>query len=603
MRGWMVLCSVLSLMAASAFAADEPKLETVPAIAASRITGVTVYQTNALVTRHVDVPAKQGLAELIVGPLPPSTVDSSLYSEGTDGLRVLTTRYRTRVQRENTLEEVRKLEEQIKKLKQQDEETQKQIQTITENLGLLTKLENFTSSSLKEMTDKGLLNAEGVTTLAKYIMEGRTAKAQEQVQLQQKLAASHEQQQYLQREMSKISAGSDKTIREAVVVVDNEKGVAGAVRLNYVVSAASWRPHYRLRAAKDKDEVQLEYLAAIQQQSGEDWTAVKIVLSTAQPMLNAAPPELAVLEVRTAGRAAQAQAGGQQVSIDGNFLQRSSGDNRKQVEQLRQEAQVFANASNKFDSQARFNTAAAIAQADEIVNEDVVSLKQQAKLRMAAPFLEGQSVTFHLDRSMSVPWRDDEQLIEVVTLSMKPDYFYKAIPVLTPHVYRLANLTNSSKYVILPGEATMYVGTDFVGRSTLPLVAIGEQFTAGFGVDPQLQVSRVLVDKTKGIQGGNQVQSFDYRIAISSYKPEAVKLQVWDRLPHGETETVNVTMVKTSKDPSTDPAYQRDQRTKGLLRWDLTIPPGTSGEKAETITYTFKMEYAREATISNLMSK
>jgi uncharacterized protein (TIGR02231 family) len=230
------------------------------------------------------------------------------------------------------------------------------------------------------------------------------------------------------------------------------------------------------------------------------------------------------------------------------------------------------------------------------------SLRGAAR-RGEAEFVEGHSVTFHLDRQMSVPWRDDEQLIEVVTIAMKPDYFYKAIPVLTPHVYRLANLTNQSKYVILPGEATMYIGTDFVGRSALPLVAIGEQFTAGFGVDPQLQVSRSLVDKTRNIQGGNQVQSFDYRIAISSYKAEPVKMQVWDRLPHGETESVNVTLVKSGKDLSTDSAYLRDDRTKGLLRWDMTVQPGTSGEKAEVITYSFKMEYAREATISNLMSK
>ena len=42
--------------------------------------------------------------------------------------------------------------------------------------------------------------------------------------------------------------------------------------------------------------MQVEYLAAIQQQTGEDWSNVKLVLSTAQPMLNAAPPELLALQ-------------------------------------------------------------------------------------------------------------------------------------------------------------------------------------------------------------------------------------------------------------------------------------------------------------------
>src|SRR5207253_5161625 len=101
--------------------------------------------------------------------------------------------------------------------------------------------------------------------------------------------------------------------------------------------------------------------------------------------------------------------------------------------------------------------------------------------------------------------RNDEQVVEVARFDLTPDYFYKAVPVLTQHVYRLANLTNKSQHVLLPGEATMYLGTDFVGRTNLPLVAIGEQFTAGFGVDPQLQVQRQLVDKTRSTQGDNQV--------------------------------------------------------------------------------------------------
>src|SRR5262249_58403948 len=80
-----------------------------------------------------------------------------------------------------------------------------------------------------------------------------------------------------------------------------------------------------------------------------------------------------------------------------------------------------------------------------------------------------------------------------------PDYFYKAVPVLPRHVYRLANLTNKSKYVLLPGEATMYTGSDFVGRMDLPLVAIGETFTAGFGVQPHLHVQRPMLHKSPAI--------------------------------------------------------------------------------------------------------
>jgi hypothetical protein len=71
------------------------KTEAVPSskAATSLITDVTVYQGQALVTRDVIVPAGEGTVELVVTPLPAQTLDSSLYTEGADGLQVLSTRF------------------------------------------------------------------------------------------------------------------------------------------------------------------------------------------------------------------------------------------------------------------------------------------------------------------------------------------------------------------------------------------------------------------------------------------------------------------------------------------------------------------------------
>src|SRR5215471_3385517 len=78
--------------------------------AKSKIDRVTVYPTNALVTRDVEVPAGAGLIELVVSPMPDQIVPSTMYSEGASGLRVLTTRFSTRQVFEDTSDERRKLE-------------------------------------------------------------------------------------------------------------------------------------------------------------------------------------------------------------------------------------------------------------------------------------------------------------------------------------------------------------------------------------------------------------------------------------------------------------------------------------------------------------
>jgi hypothetical protein len=589
----------------------------------SRVTAVTVYQGNALVTREVDIAAGKGLVEIVVTPLPPQTVDSSLYAEGTDGVRVLSTRYRTRAVREDTREEVRAKEMQIRTMKLEAERLQKEIQVSEQNLQLLNKLESFTGATMQHLAEKGLLNSEATLSLTRYVMEARGDKSAEQVAQQQKLQANAEATEFAARELAELTSGSSRTERDAVIVVD-KTGPAGKVRLNYLVTAATWRPQYRFRAGAEKDPVQLEYLAAIEQQTGEDWTGVDMTLSTAQPQLNATPPELLALDVTVVSRAAVAatppaqsgQGGGMGGMMGGrgmaNMMSGPQGGVNRFPEQgfrdksrdLRQKAQIELLGNRNDTGKAFINEAAALEQADELLaRKDDAADNEDAQAPAAPPAAtaahEGPSVTYHLRSRLTIPSRNDQQLIEVARIETKPAYYYKAVPVLTSHIYRLADLANSSDYVLLPGEATMYVGSDFVGRMNLPLVAIGEKYTVGFGVDPQIQVSRVLLKKSRTVQGGNQVHNYEYRITVGSYKSEPVTVQVWDRLPRAEAEAIAVSLVEPAPKLSNDPAYTRDGRTQNLLRWDLTVGPGQTGEKSATIAYQFKLEFARDVAIAN----
>ena len=213
------------------------------------------------------------------------------------------------------------------------------------------------------------------------------------------------------------------------------------------------------------------------------------------------------------------------------------------IKNYRSLAQQENNLRNDGTSNELWNLASSLEQARDLVV--ATDRKKSARGGPRGVKHEGPSVTYHLSARLTVPSRNDEQVIEVARLEMNPDYFYKAVPVLSPHVYRQANLVNKTTHVLLPGEATMYHDKDFVGRMNLPLVAIGEQFTVGFGAEPQLQVSRQMMDKSRTMQGGNQVLKYEYRILVSSYRQDKVKLQLWDRLPQAENETMTITLVKT----------------------------------------------------------
>jgi hypothetical protein len=400
-----------------------------------------------------------------------------------------------------------------------------------------------------------------------------------------------------------------------------------------------------VRAGKVSEDVQVDYLANLMQHSGEDWNQVKMTLSTAQPMLNASPPELCMLQpilvMRGAPGAPPMPGGGAFASPFANSyapdaLAKKAAISRGNAAQINagqmmggmgmgggglQGGQMMGGqgmaggqmmggmggVQAQKDADRFLNEAASLEQNLDLMRsraEVLSDAKSKKSLRGVGPAgTDGPSVTYHLQSKLTVPSRNDEQVIEVVKLNLTPKYYYKAVPVLNTHVYRLADLINKSEHILLPGEATMFQGTDFVGRMPMPLVAVGEEFTAGFGVDTQLQIQRQMIDQTRSTAGGNQVLKYEYRILVSSFKSAPVQLQVWDRLPKGETESVGVILVKATPDLCKDGIYLRESRPNNLLRWDVEVPANCNGEKAFPINYEFRMELDRQMAITGFKSK
>jgi hypothetical protein len=615
MRRWyfgsvVILCLVVltvigSNLFSSGKAPAEPK-QTASKFARNRIDKVTVYPNSALVTREVEVPDGEGLVELVISRLPNRIVPSTIYSEGADGLRVLTTRFSTRQVLEDTSDERRKLEAEQEKYVVIATRIDSEIVTLQKNIELLNKLEATTQA--KDRT------GDEIITVSKYVMEQRVEKAKEMVALQDQKRLNGIQLNFIQRKMGELGRGSGKMERDAIIVVDRETGKGGTIRLNYLVGSVSWHPEYKLRAGKIKEDVQLDYLASLRQHSGEAWNHVKMTLSTAQPMLNASPPDLGMLQPVLVARG---QPGAPPMPTANMppppvFAQPvpAAELNMKALELRDKAVRNFRSGKimDQQDANKFLNDAAAWEQNLELMQTkaDILALlnKKGAK---GQPTMnantDGPSVTYHLPSKLTVPSRDDEQILEVMKLKLAPKYYYKTVPVLNANVYRLADLVNRSEHVLLPGEATMYQGTDFVGRMAMPLVASGEEFTAGFGVDTQLQIQRQMIDQTRSTQGGNQVLKYEYRLLVNSFKNQPVQLQVWDRLPKGETESVNVTLVKSSPELCKDGLYLRENRPNNLLRWDVDVPANCNGEKALPITYEFRMELDRQMAITGFQSK
>ena len=566
-----------------------PPIEDVPAPqpAESRIVAVTVYRGIALVTREVRLPEGKGTHEVVVTPLPARVVHGSLYSEGGDGLRILTTRGRVRAVREDTRKDVRALEAEIRTLQTEGRKLQAALQAGKSDLEFLQKLEGFTAQRPAARPSDDV-DAPGAVGLAKYVMETRGAEVTKQADLETRIAANTEAVGFAQQRLAERTSGITRTETDAVIVVDKPNAPASTIRLSYLVSASDWRPQYRIRAGGEKEPIRIETLAAVEQQSGEDWSDVAVTLSTAQPSLSAAPAELLPLKVATYG-------------IDGEESPEDRTPATAMVEaragQVRAQARVEFLGHDAQAGGALLNQAAALDQTAELLSKDAPESAPGASSSG-----DGPNVTYHLRGTLTLPSRRDSQLLEVGRFEVAAEFFAKATPVLSPRVYRLARVINTGESVILPGDASVYVGTDFVGRMALHQVAAGEPFILGLGVDPQIQIGRRLVTKTRTVQGGNQVMTYEFRTIVRNFKTTPVALQVWDRLPKPDDDSVAVSLVEAKPELSADPLYQRIFRPDNLLRWDLTVPPGTIGEKALPITYRFRVEHAKQVALDYLHS-
>ncbi|RZJ85123.1 MAG: mucoidy inhibitor MuiA family protein, partial [Massilia sp.] len=92
----------------------------------------------------------------------------------------------------------------------------------------------------------------------------------------------------LKRDLAKVQASTRESRSMTVAVAVRQPG---KILLTYQVNRAGWKPVYRASLDANASTVELERMAAISQKTGEDWSRVKLRLSTGQPNLSAQAPD------------------------------------------------------------------------------------------------------------------------------------------------------------------------------------------------------------------------------------------------------------------------------------------------------------------------
>lgn len=564
---------------------------------------VIVYRGQALVSRTIEVELPKGNSELVVQKLPKEIVPESLYAQALGDVTVTSVRYRERAVKEDTREEVKQLDAEIEKVQAELRHAEANLALIRKNMETLLQLQSFTVAAQSSDLNRGVLQFEPLEKLVGLIEAKRGEYHGNALELDDEIIELNKQLELLQRKLQKLQAGRSRTEREAVLVVNNPGKKKAAIELSYLVNNASWLPQYNLRSRPDESKVAVEYNAIMHQASGEDWVNVALSLSTAQPTTVAGAPILEPIkvEVTEAGgrwwgllRARKAARAPREGVFDTATEAEAYIDLSQEFKRLQNERQQIARkgeAAQSALSRLALDNQMMELQADKAA---VQVMKEEAR-RFART--EGVSVTYDLGKGLSMPSRSDQQLITIAAFEAKADFLMIGTPLLTDYVYLQADIVNDSDVILLAGPASMYRDGEFVGKGRLEMVTIGEKFTAGFGVDSQVQISREFKDKKVDTLWGNRVEKYDYRIAIDNYKNTPVKLRLLERIPYTEDEELEITGFETNVPLSTDADYLRTEKDKGILRWDLTLAPATAEEKATIVTYSYSMKYDNDMHI------
>ncbi len=554
-----------------------------PVSVTGTITKVTVYRGQALVSRTIDAELPRGTSELIVGNLPPNIIPESIYAQTSGGVKVLSVRYRQRAVREDTRDEVRQLDDQIEQVKHDLKYAESEHAHHVAQWEMFDGLKDFTLDAEKHDLNRGLLAYDPVKSLTGLIEDKGVEYLERRLKLEDAVAELKEQLDLLNRKRQNLVAGQSRTEREALIFTAGGSGRTVSIDLSYLVTGANWQQQYNLRANPGDQSVLIEYNAVVNQASGENWNGVALSLSTAEPTMVSAAPVLEPMLVGLSSRHMQQ-------------AQQMAQPPAKQEEQMKLVQRRRENIKKGIAANSELNE---LALENQLLFLNVSQREAQQFQQQMAEIarIEGVSVTYDLPGRLTLPSRSDQQLVSIAAVKAEADFTLVATPLLTDHVYLQADVLNDSETTFLPGPASMFRNGQFVGRSEVPLVTMGEQFTAGFGIDSQVQVVHELEDKTTHIQGGNRIDRYDYRVALSNYKNAPVELRLLDRLPYTEDSSIKIELDKTEPALSSDPEYLRSLRKKGILRWDLELSPNTVADKATIVKYTYTMEYDRNMQI------
>ena len=529
------------------------------------IVAVTVFRDGARVQRSGTVSVEPGLRPVVIGGLPASVDPASVrVAARGPGLALLDVevhrRYRTDPLREETARlraEVDRCRDLVQEL--DDEDTAEQAR-----LSFLSHLSESAATALARAVSFGRAGHDDLARMAGHLSADTGDSLGRRREISARRRSARRELEAAEQRLEAAETRADHTVAFIEVSATLEAGAATSaeIEVSYHVRGASWRPLYDLTL--EGERLAVSYLAEVWQQSGEDWPAVELILSTTRRGLHQALPELDPWYI---GRARPVPAPYPAMAMrKGLSAPRTAGGPAD-------------------DNEMAVVSAAAVPLAAHLTAEPAQSGVP------GEPGDLGSGLVYRVQRPLAVPADGEPYKTMVAQFALDAELDHLAVPVLAPEAYARATVTNTSSLLLLPGPARVFHGPQFVGETVLETVAAGEEFELQLGVDDQIRVERQLRRRStsKAMIGGTRTIDVGYEITVENHRPGQARISVHDHIPVSSDGDIKVRL----REASPDPAGQTDL---GELTWDLSLAAGQTA----TIRYRFTVEHPAQVTVAGL---
>ncbi|MEV8595950.1 mucoidy inhibitor MuiA family protein [Streptomyces sp. NPDC052012] len=508
-------------------------MSTTPETIALPVTAVTCLEDRAHVERSAVLELAAGTQRLRLGPVSALAVDRTLHAEVTAGHPV--TVLDVRIVRSWTprgprpTEDDSALRHRAAALEEERVAQGQQRDRLHARLDLLGRLAADLLREIGEGTGSGETERTRWSRELDRVDDERDRCGERLRTVEARLTALAAELSDAERALDLAETEPAELVGHIELTVDAADAGPARLRLSHLTSCALWRPAYR--AVLDGDSLSLDTEAVVWQRTGEDWSDVRLTLSTARSARATEPPRL----------------GEDRLTLE----DRSPAERRTVQVELRE--------------------------------EEIADLGPTPVLGLPGVDDGGQVRVLHSPTPVSVPADGRAHRVPLSSFTTAASSEYACSPELSPLVGQVVRFDNLSGHALLAGPVDLVRGSGFTGRGTLDFTAPGAPVRLAFGSRDDHRVVRDTEEKrdTAGLTG-RTVTTRTVRLHLSRFSAPTEQdervIVLRERIPVSEISAVEVRLRKESCSPAPD-AIDPD----GIVRWNIPLAPG--GRRTVTLVY------------------